>query len=93
MIKKEHKKLIIDIGLGLVLSIVMPLTALLSTWEAFLQGFVVAFVAGYTVVEMTPVLRWSDQWSAPISGNPLYCQKYDHCPHHGALHRWDLRLC
>ncbi|CAM2790476.1 Uncharacterised protein [Streptococcus acidominimus] len=40
MIKKENKKLVIDLGLGLVLSIVMPLSgALLSghfTWESFL---------------------------------------------------------
>ncbi len=60
----------ITLGLGLVLSIVMPLSgALLSghfTWESFLQGFVVAFVAGYTVIELTPVLRWSDEWTKGI---------------------------
>lgn len=75
MIKKENKKLVIDLGLGLVLSIVMPLSgALLSghfTWESFLQGFVVAFVAGYTVIELTPVLRWSDEWTKGI-GNRAF---------------------
>jgi hypothetical protein len=75
MIKKKYKKLVIDIGLGTVLSTVMPLVALLSAghfaWEAFFQGFLVAFTTGFTIIEMMPVLHWSEKYSASISNRAI----------------------
>lgn len=71
MIKQKYKKILADIGIGTALATVIPLYMLISssqlTWDTFLKEFLLAFIAGYTVIELLPVLSISEKVARKIS--------------------------